>query len=501
MHALPLTPEISVLLTAPQASDLLTCPEDDSFNQVGNQCKFWKGGAEVNIQETENNPFPECLTFNRCTPNEVIDGGTWKGDSERMRYMCVKCKAAYRPTEIAANTVGGTCPQSNYYMDNCYEPEAQANGWTQEGTFPSNCPASDYRTNTCEYMSQQQWVAASVGQPLGGYTYKVMCNECEDGYYASTFNHAAGSTAGTCPKNDMPTVCTKGSAPDNPTPVPPPQDNPTPAPTPSQSFFERNMKYIAEAAVALAFILLVLYIFYSKRKRAKKKMRKMQQDAKVKRQSAVDKQKLIELQRRSKEKKSIVKKGGLTEEEKKARRAAKKEKNERIAAALDEGLPPGWRSFTDKASGGVYYVHLDSGETTWTRPVATKIITQEIIEMVDNPMTEENEALKEQMKKLVDANRNLKKDMMNSSKTSLNSTHPIDQAKKKKAAGMWKAAGAKAKLQARGSAPSDKLRAAVKLVGANKEIEEAQAQLPKPPSVQNLGIGTPPAGPKPDSTE
>lgn len=74
MHALPLTPEISLLLTAPQASDLLTCPEDDSFNQVGNQCKFWKGGVEVNIQETENNPFPECLTFNRCTPNEVIDG-------------------------------------------------------------------------------------------------------------------------------------------------------------------------------------------------------------------------------------------------------------------------------------------------------------------------------------------------------------------------------------------------------------------------------------------
>ncbi|GMH99260.1 hypothetical protein TrST_g2792 [Triparma strigata] len=511
-----------------QASEITTCPKDDDFaglNQVGNECKFWKDGQEVIVQEEQSNPFPACETFNRCDPNEVIDGGTWSGDSERFRYMCVDCKSTHRPTSIALNTVGGNCAQTNFYMDDCF----QGPNYSGDGVFPSTCPTSEYRTNMCEYQSEQAWVQAAAGQPLGIVgckqyslcysqlsdslivdsqisatkpvdTYKVMCSECEAGWYPSVYNHADGGTSGSCPKNVMPTQCTKGSPPDNPTPNPPPENNPTPAPTPKQNFFERNVKYIAEAAVALAFILLVLYIFYSKRKRAKKKMRQMQLDAKAKRQSAVDKQKLIELQRRSKEKKSTTKKGGLTEEEKKARRAAKKEKNERIAAALDEGLPPGWRSFTDKATGGVYYCHLESGETTWTRPIATKIVEKEVIEMVDNPMTEENEKLKEQMKMLVDANRNMKKDMMNSSKTSLNSTHPIDQAKKKKAAGMWKAAGAKAKLQSRGSAPGDKLRAAVKLTSANKEIEEAQSHLPKPPSVQNLGIGAPPAGPKPDST-
>jgi hypothetical protein len=119
--------------------------------------------------------------------------------------------------------------------------------------------------------------------------------------------------------------------------------------------------------------------------------------------------------------------------------------------------------------------------------------------MQDNPLlNEENEQLKAQMKMLVDANRNLKKDMMNNSKTALSSTHPIDQAKKKKAAGMWKAAGAKAKLSARGSTPADKMAAAIAGAKANKEIADAQSALPKPPSLQNLGIGVPPAGPKPD---
>ena len=487
--------------------------------------------------------------------------------------MCDSCKTyPTRPTKIATSGLGAlNCPVTNYYIDGCFtDPD-------YSGNFPSTCPTSEYRTNLCKYQLGQEWVNSMAGQPLGvvgceqykmcekvGRTnrmknlfclalrsyslcspplasqslsdtlsydgdkpqdvYYAMCNTCKTGYFASKYNNSPSGTGGMCLAGTMITECTPGSRPDSPTPAPPPEVSPTPAPTPDQSFFERNMEYIAEAAVAFAFILLVVYIFYAKRKRGKKKIYKLQQDAKIKRQSALDKQKLIEMSRQLKGKKSVERKSiksKLTEEEKRTRRAAKKEKvrdglggrgglalssisnyfpvlsqNERIAAALDEGLPPGWRSFTDKATGGVYYCHLETGETTWNRPVATKVV--EKLDMVDNPMTlEENATLKAQMKQLVDANRELKKEKLTNSKTSLASQHPIDQAKKKKAAGMWKSARAKAKLASQGSA-ADKMKAMVDVAKAEKEVAAAQAALPKPPPAD---IGKPPPGPKPGEGE
>ena len=77
--------------------------------------------------------------------------------------MCVDCKSTHRPTSIALNTVGGNCAQTNFYMDDCF----QGPNYSGDGVFPSTCPTSEYRTNMCEYQSEQAWVQAAAGQPLG----------------------------------------------------------------------------------------------------------------------------------------------------------------------------------------------------------------------------------------------------------------------------------------------------------------------------------------------
>jgi len=203
----------------------------------------------------------------------------------------------------------------------------------------------------------------------------------------------------------------------------------------------------------------------------------------------MNKAKAIEMSSRIKAMKG---KGKLTPEEKAAKEERKAKKKEELKkrreekkaildATLEDGLPPGWDIFTDTASGQCYYVHEISGETSWHRPVAERIIEKPVV--TDNPLQqEENEKLRQQMKMLVDQNRNLKKVNMTKDKMSMDRNIPIREAKKKKAVGMWKSGIAKAKLQARESSTSDKLKAAIEAAKAQQMRDEAQAAFPKPPA-------------------
>ena len=296
-------------------------------------------------------------------------------------------------------------------------------------------------------------------------TYWVMCNECLDTHYADVFNIKG---KGACSANAMVTKCTEGT---RPTPVdPPPAPNPTPAPAPQircDGVFQKMLGCDAESwmvasffAVFVSFLFLICYIFYAKRKRQKKKIRRIKEEAKLKQQAALNKAKAIEMKSKYKAAKSGIKsKDKLSpeelaekerrKEEKRAEIKKRREEKEAILhSAFEDGLPPNWEVFTDPTYNQVYYVNVATGETSWTRPKVEKVVEVEKQVMTENPMQNaENEKLREQMKMLVDQNRNLKKENLHKSKTSLATQVPIREAKKKKAAGMWKSGIAKAKMQ------------------------------------------------------
>eukprot|EP00518_Triparma_eleuthera_P018677 CAMPEP_0197552306 /NCGR_PEP_ID=MMETSP1320-20131121/5854_1 /TAXON_ID=91990 /ORGANISM="Bolidomonas sp., Strain RCC2347" /LENGTH=234 /DNA_ID=CAMNT_0043112885 /DNA_START=186 /DNA_END=886 /DNA_ORIENTATION=- len=216
------------------------CEESSVFSGA-NECKFWKDGNPVIVQEGESNPFPECGDFDTCG-SETIDNGSFiSGDGERFRYQCKSCAAGWRVTKIASDTVGGTqCPVTNWYPDGCYQNDDYSS------SFPGTCPTSPHRTNECQYQSGQEWIKADAGQPLGVVgcllytlcttnlspdsalqlngetpkdTYFAMCNTCKSGYHASKMNNSPSGTGGKCLANQMITECTQGPAPDNPTPA------------------------------------------------------------------------------------------------------------------------------------------------------------------------------------------------------------------------------------------------------------------------------------------
>jgi hypothetical protein len=60
---------------------------------------------------------------------------------------------------------------------------------------------------------------------------------------------------------------------------------------------------------------------------------------------------------------------------------SKKDASDRVATRSgcagrqsDQPLAPGWRETKDVASGGSYYFHKESGETTWNRGVACGLV-------------------------------------------------------------------------------------------------------------------------------
>jgi hypothetical protein len=279
--------------------------------------------------------------------------------------------------------------------------------------------------------------------------------------------------------------------------------------------------------VVVFLICIIVYIFKAKKKRQKKKIARLKEEMRSKRDSAVQNEKLLEMGKMLHAQHSEVNSslsrsssgggsgGGLSDDERARRKAKRKAEKEKVRAALDDGLPPGWRSFTDKSTGGVYYCHMETGETTWTRPVMETIIEKEV-PATSNPMRsdveEQNEILKEQMRKLVENNRKLKKEAHNSSKVSNAATlHTIDSAKRKKALGHFKKAVAGVTMQSRESTPASKMAAAVQAAKAQADIEGAEAQFPAPPpggaaaaaagkaaSARNIpSIGLPPPGPRP----
>jgi len=123
---------------------------------------------------------------------------------------------------------------------------------------------------------------------------------------------------------------------------------------------------------------------------------------------------------------------------------------------------------------------------------------EEIVREVDtsNPLRVEelaatNEQMREQMKLLVDTNRQLKKEA-HKAKTESADIHPMDAAKKKKASNLWKGAAAKS-LMPTHAADAIRLTAAAAL--AEKQVKLAEAQFPKPPGGPPT-VGAPPPGPK-----
>mmetsp|Transcript_8063 Transcript_8063/g.16286 ORF Transcript_8063/g.16286 Transcript_8063/m.16286 type:complete len:570 (-) Transcript_8063:73-1782(-) len=532
-----------------------TCPKDEdscgflgSGTNVGNECRYWRNGASFGNKQGEaspfNNPSPDsCATYVKCkTDQNGVKGSdsTWDNecDSDRYYYMCETCSDGYSMTKYAEGTVGGSCPVTNNYADNCYKRET----WTTN--FPSMCPesVSPVRRNQCYYKSGQSWGNAHEAgtpetNPVDGCmsytlcqlnpvrdsqlpdpgstetvieTYWAMCNACLPTHYASDFNVVAKTSM--CAANSMITQCTFGTRPDDPV-TPPPGPAPTPAPAPKircDGVFQKMLGCETESwmvaaffTIFVSFLFLICYIFHAKKKRQKKKVKRIKEEAKLKQENALAKAKAIEMKSRIKAmKKKGVSRQSLSPEElaakeaqKEAKRAEMKKRREEkeaiLHSAFEDGLPPNWEVFTDPTYNQVYYVNVQTGETSWTRPKLEKIVEVEKHVVTENPLqNEENQKLKEQMKMLVDQNRSLKKEAMQKDKTSLVKNIPIREAKKKKATGMWKSGIAKAKMQSGGSSTADKLKAAVDAAKADQQIRDAQAMVPKAP-------GPPPSGPKP----
>ena len=89
----------------------------------------------------------------------------------------------------------------------------------------------------------------------------------------------------------------------------------------------------------------------------------------------------------------------LQEEEREHRRRLKalKRKVSQEARLLDRPLPAGWREFTDKKTGRIYYYNKDTRETTWTRPepVAAASEENDLDEDTEEEKVEETKAKEE----------------------------------------------------------------------------------------------------------
>jgi len=509
--------------------DYMTCPSA-GFAQGDHECKYWYKGVWVTKKSGEQNPFIDmCETWQTCsTEAGAVEVSLWS-NGNRYWLACQECNPGHGAT-AKATVNKGTCVGTLAFDDNCFKQDMP----TDFKTCPNE--NSEYRITECSYLDNNGWSAAAAGaaSPFGAtcqdYTlcsstlpklaigastmptnkYFIACNACGSNYWAEKTNN---SPTGNCAINSKPVMCSSGAAPTPavPTPTPPaptPVPNPTPAPVEKEvSFLEKHMIELMGLLAMLAFFVLIVYIFMAKKKRQKKKIARLKKEMKSKRNEEGDKEKMLEMGKMLQSQQSALSSRGssvgsgkgLSEAEKDARKAKKKAEKARIRAALDDGLPEGWRSFTDKGTGGVYYCHMETGETTWTRPVKETVVEREV-PMTGNPMRsdaeEQNALLKEQMKKLVENNRNLKKDAAKSAATNNVTLNKIDSAKRKKAIGTFKKAVAGVTLARDGSSTADKIKAMIAAAKAEKEVDSAQAQFPPPPKTpMPAATGAPPPGP------
>ena len=426
------------------------------------------------------------------------------------RVMCLLCGEGYRPYGL--NTAGVRNCIANNYPQECYTYTPY-----RASDFAAACPDSPYRTNKCMYNYNNTWVEKGPGEPspfVGGGctsyklctadlkdevsdlreaakpvdTYHIMCQSCEADTHWEKFRNE--ESKGSCPAKSQPVFCAAGDGRPSETP---PQE---PVVVKQESWMEAFMRMLGfeaedktEAATVVGSIFVAALILICGcmchlsrkgfRERMKNAERLAKEQAEIRRQKE-ERDRDLEMQRLKGENQKS--RAALKDAKKQAKDKQKEaaEAKKRAKEEAEKGLPEGWRAFQDDKTGKFYYVEMATGETSWVKPVVEN--STETIVGMDNG---ENAELKDQMRRLMESNRKLKKEI---GQKDTGSTTKIESTKRKKNIGMFKSAANKIKLRSSSKADAGEKMALVGKqalldvqVKSSSELETAP--LPPPPGV------------------